>query len=102
MARAGPDIRRERQGQCGQPTPRGSVSAALGGGRNVLGRSLGELVRLQRADVLVKAMMAGMPDMMAAHPGVGVQHARLGLHLLGLDDGCPGPSIMAATLAAAR
>ena len=62
-----------------------TVSAALGGMRHVLDRDLRELVHLERAHPLVEAMMAVMRDVMAAHLGIGVQHARL--HPLGLDDG---------------
>src|SRR5467141_2109595 len=58
-----------------KPRPRISL-AALGGGRNVLDGGLRELVRLERADLLVGAMMAEML-MMAAHLGIGVQHAGL-------------------------
>src|SRR5216683_4455544 len=67
-----PDIH-GRGGQCGISHARGSASAALGGGRNVLDRGLRDLVRLERAHLLVGAMMADMLDMMAAHLGIGVQ-----------------------------
>src|ERR1700740_3046827 len=58
---------------------RGSVSAVLGGGLNVLDRDLREPVRLERAHPLVEAMMAVMP-VMVAHFGVAVEHPRLPLH----------------------
>src|SRR6266851_4087394 len=61
---------------------RGSVSAALGGRRNVLDRGLRdlrELVGLERAHVLVRAVMGEMLVVMAAHFGIGVQHAGLRL-----------------------
>src|ERR1700688_2926431 len=60
MARAGPDIRRERRAISIENTPRGSVSAALGGVAGVLDRDLRDLVRLKRAHVPVEAMMAEM------------------------------------------
>src|SRR5665213_882566 len=73
-----------------KPSPAGSISAALEGGRDVLDRHLGELVRLDGAhmpvEVPVEAMMetvlAVIPVeavMMPSHPGIGVHHARLGL-----------------------
>src|ERR1700742_333268 len=62
-----------------KPAPAGSISAALEGGRSVLDRNLRELVRLVRAHMLLEVMMAVM---MPAHPGIGVQHARLCLHRL--------------------
>src|ERR1700722_15665999 len=81
MVRAGPDIRRERRGNVDRNTPRGSVSAALGGGAGGLDRDLRDLVRLKGAHVPVGAMMAEMLVVMA-HPGVGVQHVRLHLFRL--------------------
>src|ERR1700733_5865990 len=85
MVRAGPDIRRERRGNVDRNTPRGSVSAALGGGAGVLDRDLRDLVRLERAHVPVEAMMAEMRVVMT-HPGVGIPHVWLQLfRLLGLD-----------------
>src|SRR5258705_7852656 len=59
---------------------RGLASAALGGGR-LLDRRLRRLVRLDRAHLLLGAMMAPMLDMMAAHFRIGVQRVRL--HLRG-------------------
>src|SRR6478672_6724820 len=64
-----PDIH-GRGGQCGTSHARGSASAALGSGRSVLDRDLGDLVRLVRAHLLVGAMMADMLDMMVAHLGI--------------------------------
>src|SRR5258708_33594734 len=77
-------------GQCGSNHTGGSVSAALGGGGDVLGRNLRRRVGLERAHVLVVAMM-GMVPVMAAHFGVRIQQLRL--RLFGLDDrygGHPG------------
>src|ERR1700744_16997 len=69
-----------------KPAPAGPISAALEGGRSVLDRNLRELVRLVRAhmpvEVAVEVMMAVEAMMMPAHPGIGVHHARLGLHRL--------------------
>src|SRR5258705_8601227 len=81
MARAGL-ISTVAAGQRGTSHARGSASAALGSGRNVLDRGLRGLVRLDRAHLLVRTMMADMLDMMAAHLGIGVQ--RTGLRLAGL------------------
>src|ERR1700721_3207330 len=66
-----------------EATPRGSVSAALGGGRQVPNRHLRQLMLLERGDPLMGMMMAEMLVVMPAHFGVGVQHAVLGLR--GLD-----------------
>src|SRR6476469_8306157 len=55
---------------------RGSVLAALGGGRRVLNRRLRDVVRLERGHLLGGAMMANMLDMMAPHLGVSLQLPR--------------------------
>src|SRR6516165_6606716 len=65
---AGP-ISAKDGGAFGSSRFRGLPSAALGGGRQALGRDLWRLVRLVRHHLLVGTMVAGMPDMMAAHPG---------------------------------
>src|SRR6266404_2270959 len=70
-----PDIH-GRGGQCGTSHARGSASAALGSGRDVLDRGLRDPVRLERAH-LVSAMMADMLDMVTTHLGIGVQRIRL-------------------------
>src|SRR6266481_9490908 len=71
-------------GQFGSNHAGGSVSAALGGGRNVLGHNLRRRVGLVRSHVLVVAMMGIVLVMMAAHPGIRVQQLRF--RLVGLDD----------------
>src|SRR5471032_171542 len=72
----GPALRSaDAAGQCGINRARGVVSAALGGGGDVLDRNLRELVRLVRPHMLVEAMMAVEAVMMPAHSGIGVQHA---------------------------
>src|SRR5450631_1909407 len=88
MARAGLDTASRAAGAMWvSHSPRGSVSATLGGGADMLDRDLGELMGLERAHMLVEAMMAEMPGMMAAHMGIGVQQARLHrLDLRGLVD----------------
>src|SRR5258707_928959 len=84
MAWAGPGYSQETADAADQAAP-ANVSAALGGMRNMLDRDFGGFVHLERAHMLVEAMMTVMPDMMAAHLGIGVQHAWL--HLFGLDNG---------------
>src|SRR6516225_7517653 len=74
MGRRGPDrLSAKDGGAFGSSRFRGLASAALGGGREALGCDLRGLMRFVRHHLLVNAMMAGMPDMMAAHPGIGVE-----------------------------
>src|ERR1700684_3347091 len=82
--RTGSDIRKGiALDNADEATPRGSVSAALGGGHQVPDRHLRRLMLLERGDPLVSMMMAEMLVLMPAHFGIGVQHAVLGLR--GLD-----------------
>src|ERR1700722_4885660 len=75
---------KDSAGQWDEATPRGSVSAALGGRCRVLDRDLRELMLLEHTDPLVGMVMAVMLVMMASHLGIGIQHAVL----RGLDRRC--------------